>query len=108
MSAMEGAGLECDTARREGGWLLIEGLMYLGPNWVSQRLTLLFSLWKVPFGRRACLLDNKAEVSQTQLLYEFRHKRVASSSLIAFIKNNESLLSNQICKLISVFLINSL
>jgi len=65
MNADEGVGLECDTARREGGWLLIEGLVYLGPAWVGQRLTLLFSLWKVPFGRRACLVDSKNEVSST-------------------------------------------
>ncbi|CAG9321456.1 unnamed protein product [Blepharisma stoltei] len=102
----EGLAHEINNVKREAGWILVEALMHLGPSWVGGCLTSIFSLWKLPFGRQSCIIEENIPVHK--LVSEVIHKRAASSSLLAFIKNNTSLLNPQIFKLISVFLANAL
>lgn len=102
---MEDLAIELDTARRMGGWMILEALMYLGPNWVGSHLTLLFGLLKLPFGRNACIFENPRPVV---LISELQHKKAAGGCLLSFLENNGSLLNPQIYKVLALYLTNAL
>lgn len=96
---------EIDNAKRHAAWILVDGLMHLGPIWVGSRLNFLFKMWKLPFGRKTCILE---QVSSFWIISEVTHKKVASSAMLNFMKNNKSLLHPQIHKLLIVYLSNAL
>ena len=96
---------EIDNAKRLAAWILVDGLMFLGPAWVGSRLNFLFKLWKLPFGRKTCIFE---QVPPTWIIGEVTHKKAASSAMLNFMKNNKSLLQPQILKLVNVYLSNAL
>eukprot|EP00930_Biecheleria_cincta_P040182 TRINITY_DN27552_c0_g2_i1.p1 TRINITY_DN27552_c0_g2~~TRINITY_DN27552_c0_g2_i1.p1 ORF type:complete len:2211 (-),score=393.20 TRINITY_DN27552_c0_g2_i1:58-6690(-) len=57
--------------RRSCAFLLLEGLMSLGSDWVGQRLTTLFALWKTALGKKS--------VDRAKVLYQ-EHAAADSSS----------------------------
>lgn len=96
---------EIDNAKRHAAWILVDGLMYLGPSWVGSKLNFLFKLFKLPFGRKTCIVET---MSHSWIIGEVTHKKVASSAMLTFLKQNKSLLQPQIFKLITVYLSNAL
>lgn len=96
---------EIDNAIRHAAWILVDSLLYLGPSWVGSRLNFLFKLWKLPFGRKTCIIE---QMPQYLIIGEVTHKKVASSAMLSFLKHNKSLLHPQIFKLITVYLTNAL
>lgn len=102
----EGVPMECDYSRREGGWLMIEGIVRMRGSWIRSCLPQLISLWKLPFGDKTCLLDQP--LSLIQLTFELRHKRAASCSLAAFIQHHFDLITPDIAKHLAHCLTNAL
>ena len=96
---------EIDNAKRHAAWILVDGLMHLGPAWVGSRLNFLFKMWKLPFGRKTCILE---QVPPSWIISEVTHKKVASSAMLTFMTHNKSLLQPQVYKLLIVYLSNAL
>jgi hypothetical protein len=40
-----------DSPRREAGWMLIEGLLHLGNQWVGSKVTIIYKLWNSVFSK---------------------------------------------------------
>ena len=105
MFAAEQNDQDIDNAIRYAAWIIVDGLLHLGPEWVGSRLTFLFKLWKLPFGNKTCVFD---QMPQHWVIGEILHKKVASSAMLSFLKYNKSLLQPQVFKLITVYLTNVL
>ena len=101
-----GVAFKIETSIRKCGWMIVEGLVTLGPSWVGAHLTTLFYLWKLPFGRKACFVEN--ELGNQKITQELLHKKAAISSLLAFLRFNQSLLNPHILKVLIAFLGNAL
>ena len=43
--------------RREAGWILLEGLLHLGPDWIQSELPLLMKLFKTVFRKEICFIE---------------------------------------------------
>ena len=43
-----------ESNRRETGWILLEGLLHLGNQWVSFKLTTIYKLWNSLFCKDMC------------------------------------------------------
>lgn len=100
----EGQSLEIDTCQKVGGWYLVEGLVMQHSTWVGSNLKLLFTLLKLPFGKKSC----EAELTNMQLLLELKHKNAALSALLHFLEFQATLISPQIHNLVSAYLANAL
>mmetsp|Transcript_1328 Transcript_1328/g.3093 ORF Transcript_1328/g.3093 Transcript_1328/m.3093 type:complete len:1754 (-) Transcript_1328:24-5285(-) len=100
----EGQSLELDTCRKIGGWYLVEGLVAQHSVWVGSHLKLLFTLLKLPFGKKSC----EADLTNAQLLLELKHKNAALSALLNFLECQTTLISPQIHNLVSAYLANAL
>lgn len=104
MFASELSDQEIDNAIRHAAWIIVEGLVNLGPDWVGGRLNFLFKLWKLPFGRKTCIFE---QMPHSWIIGEVTHKKAASNAMLAFIKHNKQLLQPQVFKLITVYLSNA-
>jgi hypothetical protein len=100
----EGQSLELDICRKVGGWFIIEGLVTQPSTWVGSHLKLLFTLLKLPFGKRSC----EGDLTPSQLLLEIRHKQAALGALRRFLDSQSGLISPQIHNLVSAYLANAL
>jgi hypothetical protein len=70
-----------ESQRRAAGWIIIDGLLYLGNQWVSSKLPLLLKLWNSAFCREMCVVDQDM-LKQTpsypeKILHEFKIKKAA-------------------------------
>jgi len=46
-----------DCQRREAGWIMLEGLLHLGNQWASFKLTTIYKLWNSVFSKDMCSLN---------------------------------------------------
>ena len=77
--------------RREAGWITLEGLIYLGQNWVNNNIDSLLTLFRTVFSKSMCQFDLTGK--ESDLLYkeayiqEFKIKQRAISALLALLTN---------------------
>ena len=43
--------------RREAGWIIMEGIMQIGPDWLQSQQVILFKLLKTVFRKEICMVD---------------------------------------------------
>lgn len=86
-------------------WLLVSGLMPLGPNFVKVHLSQLLLLWKnalhKPAGRE------QSEKSTLELNYHLHVRYFALSCIVAFLKYNHKLVTADVGRRIGVMLQNT-
>lgn len=95
------------SQRRAAGWILIDGILYLGSQWVSSRLSLIFKLFHSVFSKEMCLVDPKElqeQSYQEKVLHEFKIKKAAIQALRTFLSKCSSLLNQYTWKLVGGFL----
>jgi hypothetical protein len=68
-----------DSPRREAGWILFEGLLHLGNQWVGSKVTTIYKLWNSVFSKDMCDIDverikNKDPLYLEKILTEFKIK----------------------------------
>lgn len=113
--------LSVSAQRRSCAFILLEGLMCLGDDWVGQRLTTLFALWKAALGKKpverakvlyqesaAAGADGGVAVDWGGCHDELLSLLCALRSLYAFTLHSETLLSSlpNVHKILIVFLTN--
>jgi len=82
--------------RREAGWILLEGLLKLGPTWVHGNSQLIHKLFRSAFSPKMCTIDTEALKDKKKVeivLHEFKIKKRALACLNIFIdchKDNAS------------------
>ena len=73
------------NGRREAGWILIEGLLNLGTDWILSEMTLIMKLLKTVLRKEICAID--LQMMQSEPTYketvfnEFMIKKRAMSCL---------------------------
>lgn len=102
-----------DSPRREAGWILLEGLLHLGNQWVGSKVTTLYKLWNSVFSKDMCEVNmakitNKDSGYLEKILQEFKIKKQALSTIKCFLSRCYILLNSQLIKLISGFLTNAI
>ncbi|CDW72650.1 heat repeat-containing protein 5b [Stylonychia lemnae] len=99
-----------ENQRREAGWIIFEGLVSLGNQWMGTRLSLFFKLLNSVFTKDMCIVNPiqlKDQNYQEKILNEFRIKKAALSTIRQFLSKCFVLLNNQLLKLIGTFLVNA-
>ena len=101
-----------DSPRREAGWILLEGLLHLGNQWVGFKVTTIYKLWNSVFCKDMWEIDvdriKSKDVNYLEkILIEFKIKKQALSSIKWFLNKCFILLNSQLIKLVSGFLINA-
>lgn len=79
-----------DSPRRESGWILLEGLLHLGNQWVGFKLTTIYKLWNSVFSKDMCEVDVERVKSKDihyleKILVEFKIKKQALSTIKCFL-----------------------
>ena len=78
--------------RREAGWILLEGLLKLGNQWVQGNSQLIHKLFRSAFSPKMCTLDTAALKDKKiveVVLHEFKIKKRALACLNIFIECNK-------------------
>lgn len=101
-----------DSPRREAGWILLEGLLHLGNQWVGSKVTTIYKLWNSVFSKDMCEIDverikNKDMLYIEKILIEFKIKKQALSTIKCFLNKCYILLNSQLIKLVAGFLVNA-
>jgi hypothetical protein len=70
--------------RREAGWILLEGLLYLGSDWILTEMPLLMKLFKTVFLKEICEISPAkmaTPIYRETVFMEFMIKKRATSCL---------------------------
>lgn len=92
-------------SRREAGWIVIQGLLYQGEEWMSQNIEQILMVFYSIFNRDMCTIAGFTSVSQ--ILREFDLKLRALEALNLLIRMHTKLLNEankHNVKLVSSFL----
>lgn len=87
-------------------WVLISGVMSLGPNFVKVHLSQLLLLWKTAIPK-VVAQDRYSEKSNMELCYLYHVKNYTLSSILAFISNNSKLITSDVARRIIQLLQNA-
>jgi len=87
-------------------WILIGGLMSLGPNFVKIHLSQLFLLWKNSLPK-ALTKENAGQRQIPELSYLVHVRECALGSILSFLEFNGRLLTSDVSKRIAVMLQNT-
>ena len=63
-----------DSQRREAGWIILQGFLYLGKDWIKSELPLILKLFKTVFRKETCQIEHaklNESVYQETVLREF-------------------------------------
>ena len=68
-----------DSPRREAGWILLEGLLHLGNQWVGSKVSTIYKLWNTVFCKEMWEIDinrikNKETLYIEKIFTEFKIK----------------------------------
>ena len=70
--------------RLEAGWILLEGLFYLGPDWIQSEMSILIKLFKTVFQKEICAISPEkmaTPIYRETVFTEFMIKKRATSCL---------------------------
>lgn len=88
-------------------WVLIGGLMSLGPNFVKVHLSQLLLMWRNALPR-ALAKENVGQRGTAELSYLVHVRECALGSILSFLEYNSRLLTSDISKRISALLQNTI
>ena len=88
-------------------WVLIGGLMSLGPNFVKIHLSQLLMLWRNALPR-ALAKENAGQRQMAELSYLVHVRECALGSILSFLEFNSRLLTSDISKRITTLLTNTI
>ena len=63
-----------ENSRREAGWIILQGFLYLGKDWIKSELATILKLFKSVFRKETCVIEHgklKEPVYQETVLREF-------------------------------------
>ena len=72
------------SSRREAGWIILQGFLYLGKDWIKSELPTILKLFKSVFRKETCTVEHgklKEPVYQETVLREFIIKAQAVKAL---------------------------
>lgn len=98
--------LRVSSTQIQVAWILIGGLMSLGPNFVKIHLSQLLLLWKNALPKPLAK-DNTATRSLLEASFLAHVRECALSSILAFLQFNQRLLTVDVCKRIAAMLQNT-
>ena len=98
--------LRVSSTQIQVAWILIGGLMSLGPNFVKIHLSQLLLLWKNALPKPLAK-DANLDRSLLELSFLSHVRECALGSILAFLKFNSKLLTTDVSKRISAMLQNS-
>ena len=73
-----------NNQRREAGWIILQGFLYLGKDWIKSELSLILKLFKTVFRKETCLIEHAKlddPVYQETVLREYVIKSHAIQAL---------------------------
>ncbi|KZF21359.1 HEAT repeat protein-like protein [Xylona heveae TC161] len=98
--------LRVSSTQIQVAWILIGGLMTLGPNFVKIHLSQLLLLWKNALPKPLAK-DNTAQRSLLELSFLAHVRECALGSMLAFLENNGRLLTVDVSKRLATMLQNT-
>jgi len=98
--------LRVSSTQIQVAWILIGGLMSLGPNFVKIHLSQLLLLWKNALPKPLAK-DNTAARSLLEASFLAHVRECALGSILAFLQSNQRLLTVDVCKRIATMLQNT-
>ena len=99
--------LRISSTQIQVAWILIGGLMSLGPNFVKIHLSQLLLLWKNALPKPLAK-DNTAQRSYVESSFLTHVRECALGSILAFLQYNSRLLTVDVSKRIAVMLQNTI
>lgn len=88
-----------DHTKLQVGWILLEGVLCLGPRIVKLHISQLLLLWKSVFAAPAKMSSNSMEVA-----YQLKARYLALSALAVFVARNGPLMTSDISRRLSEML----
>jgi HEAT repeat-containing protein 5 len=98
--------LRVSATQIQVAWILIGGLMSLGPNFVKIHLSQLLLLWKNALPKPLAK-DNTSQRSYLESSFLTHVRECALGSILAFLQSNSRLLTTDVSKRIAVMLQNT-
>ena len=98
--------LRVSSTQIQVAWILIGGLMSLGPNFVKIHLSQLLLLWKNALPKPLAK-DNTSTRSPLEASFLAHVRECALGSILAFLQFNQRLLTVDVCKRIATMLQNT-
>ncbi|SPO02739.1 related to rat omega-conotoxin-sensitive calcium channel alpha-1 subunit rbB-I [Cephalotrichum gorgonifer] len=98
--------LRVSSTQIQVAWILIGGLMSLGPNFVKIHLSQLLLLWKNALPKPLAR-DNTSSRSLLEASFLAHVRECALGSILAFLQFNQRLLTVDVCKRIATMLQNT-
>jgi HEAT repeat-containing protein 5 len=98
--------LRISSTQIQVAWILIGGLMSLGPNFVKIHLSQLLLLWKNALPRPLAK-DNTSQRSYLESSFLTHVRECALGSILAFLQSNSRLLTTDVSKRIATMLQNT-
>jgi HEAT repeat-containing protein 5 len=98
--------LRVSSTQIQVAWILIGGLMSLGPNFVKIHLSQLLLLWKNALPKPLAK-DNTAARGLLEASFLAHVRECALGSILAFLQSNQRLLTVDVCKRIATMLQNT-
>lgn len=86
------ANEDCQTSRREAGWIMLQGMLHLGSEWVIQNIEQILMLFYSVFNKDMCIISGFSKGSQ--ILKELDLKLQALEALTILICRNRKLLED--------------
>ena len=99
--------LRVSGAQVQVAWVMIGGLMSLGPNFVKIHLSQLLLLWRNTLPR-PLTKENAGQRSLAELSYLVHVRECALGSILSFLEFNSRLLTSDVSKRIATLLINTI
>ncbi|KAJ9642042.1 hypothetical protein H2199_005257 [Coniosporium tulheliwenetii] len=101
-----GSDLRVSSTQIQVAWILIGGLMSLGPNFVKIHLSQLLLLWKNALPK-PLNKDNMVQRNMLELSFLAHVRECALGSILAFLESNSRLLTTDVTKRLAAMLQNT-
>lgn len=85
------------SSRREAGWIILQGFLYLGKDWIKSELPTILKLFKSVFRKETCFIEHgklKEPIYQETVLREFIIKAQAVKALKTLLQEFDTLSEN--------------
>lgn len=106
LKASSNSELRVSATQIQVAWILIGGLMTLGPNFIKIHLSQLLLLWRNALPKPMAK-DNTVQRSHLEISFLTHVRECALGSILAFLKSNSRLLTTDVSKRIAILLQNT-
>ncbi len=101
------AELRVSITQVQVAWILIGGLMSLGPNFVKIHIAQLLLMWRNALPR-PLTIENSAQRQSSEISYLTHVRECALGSIVSFLEFNNKLITTDVSKRIAMMLQNTL